>query len=95
MEKPIEFKVIYKGKEYSFNCGAAVYIFDIATCNGFAESHDEKTLLDYIELVRECYIKDDNPTPLGSLADFIAEHWYAVNLLTLREILERFYEEVI
>ena len=45
MEKMIEFQVKYKGKTYNFDCGAAVYIFDIATCNGFAEAHDERTLL--------------------------------------------------
>ncbi len=94
MEKMIEFQVKYKGKTYNFDCGAAVYIFDIATCNGFAEAHDERTLLDYIELVRECYIKDDNPTPLGHLADFIAENWDKVDLLTRREILTLFYEEI-
>jgi len=81
MEKMIEFQVKYKGKTYNFDCGAAA-------------AHDERTLLDYIELVRECYVKDDNPTPLGHLADFIAENWDKVDLLTRREILTLFYEEI-
>ena len=41
--------------------------------------------------VHRCYLRDDNRTPLGALADYIAENWESVRDKPAREVLEDFY----
>ncbi len=89
----VDIQVMYKGKVYKFAFGSEAYIFHTALYNEMDVKYGEDVLLKYVNLVQECYLEDDNRTPLGALADFIAEHWKKMHLLTRREILAWFYEE--
>ena len=89
----VKFTAEYKDKTYTFDFGYEAYIFHIALCNEFAYKFNEAELLNFISLVSECYLKDDNATPLGALADYIADHWIEVKDLPRRKILELFYTE--
>ena len=89
----VKFTAEYKDKTYTFDFGYEAYIFHIALCNEFAYKYNEAELLNFVSLVGECYLKDDNATPLGALADYIADHWIEVKDLPRRKILELFYTE--
>ena len=89
----VKFIAEYKDKTYTFDFDYEAYIFHIALCNEFAYKFNEAELLNFISLVSECYLKDDNATPLGALADYIADHWIEVKDLPRRKILELFYTE--
>lgn len=78
----------YNNETYEFDSGTKAYIFDAGTINGV---EDDK-LLNYVEFVHYLYLKDQNPTPLGHLADYIAEHWDKVQKLDKWTVLEEFYE---
>lgn len=80
--------VEHNGKTYEFSGGCQAYIFDVGTLNGV----EEHRLLEFVEFVYWLYIKDQNPTPLGHLADYIAENWEEVQGLDKWTILENFYE---
>lgn len=82
------FYVIANDKTYEFESGSKVYIFDIGRLNNVPEDR----LLEYVEFVHYLYIKDQNPTPLGHLCDYIAEHWEEVQELDKWTILGKFYE---
>ena len=86
--REVEYKVIYKNKTYTFQYGSQVYIFDTGIYHDIRSS---KKLLEYVNLVHSCYLKDSNRTPLGALADYVAEHWKEVKDLPLYDILEMFY----
>lgn len=72
---------------------AKLQIFVSYGVNQVAYKFNEAELLNFISLVSECYLKDDNATPLGALADYIADHWIEVKDLPRRKILELFYTE--
>ena len=80
----------HNSKTYEFMSGVQAYIFDVGTLNGVPEDK----LLKYTEFVYWLYIKDQNPTPLGHLADYIAEHWEEVQGRTKWDILEDFYSSL-
>jgi hypothetical protein len=80
--------VEHNDKTYEFDSGSKAYIFDAGTLNGV----EDNKLLDFVEFVHYLYLKDQNPTPLGHLADYIAEHWDEVQGLDKWTILENFYE---
>ena len=89
----IEFQVIYKGKIYTFDYGSQAYIFHAGIYNDVDKKYSIKTLLSYVDLVHQCYLKDINRTPLGELADYIAVNWKKVKDLDRYNILEKFYME--
>ena len=93
LDEKIEFQVIYKGKTYTFAYGSQAYVFHTGIYNDMDTKYGIKTLLAYVELVHQCYLKDSNRTPLGSLADYIATNWRKVKKLGRYEILEKFYME--
>ena len=81
----------HKGKTYKFNSGAEAYIFDVGILNGVKED----ILLKYVGFVYMLYLKDQNPTPLGDLADYVAENWdKGVMYLDRSTILEEFYDNL-
>ncbi len=82
--------VEYNGKTYEFDSGTKTNIFYAGTLNGI----DDHKLLDYVEFVHWLYLKDQNPTPLGHLCDYIAEHWDEVQELDKWTILEDFYDSL-
>ncbi len=84
--------VHYEGKEYRFQYGSEAYIFHTGLYNSIHKKHGMKGLLRYTEIVHECYLKDDNCTPLGALADYVAKHWKAAKKARTRDILCAFYD---
>ncbi len=90
MDKP-KFLIEYKENTYSFEYGSQVYIFHTGIYNEIDIKYGMEELLEYVEFVQECYLKDSNRTPLGSLADYIAENWERVKSLSRFDILEEFY----
>lgn len=53
-------------------------------------SHEEA--LDATAIAVEMYLKDNNPTPLGNLADYVAIHYKRLSKLTRTNMLIDFYE---
>ena len=68
----ITFEVTYKNKRYTLNSGLDAYIFQNGIYESIDEEYGEEGLLQYVAVVRECYLSDDNPTPLGELSYFVA-----------------------
>ena len=85
-------RVIYQRKKYYFDFGSQVYIFHIGICNSFLFEYGIDELLKYTEFVHSCYIKDSNRTPLGELADYIAERWDEVKAMGAYDVLDKFYQ---
>lgn len=83
--------VEYNGKQYEFQYGYEVYIFDCAVSNNFDKTHTDNELKEFIYCVAECYLKDSNQTPLGHLTDYMATHWDELKGLSRYDILEKFY----
>ena len=75
-QNDFEISIRFQGEQYSFAYGSQAYIFHTGILNGF---------------VHRCYLRDDNRTPLGALADYIAENWESVRDKPAREVLEDFY----
>lgn len=86
----IKFQVIYKNKTYNFEYGSQVYVFHHGVFNNM-QKRGIKQLLEYIDVVHTCYLKDSNQTPLGALADYVAKHWKKVKNKNYYDILEQFY----
>lgn len=92
--KQDDFKVCvtYQGKEYPFNYGSEAYIFHTGLYNSFYDTYGPEHLLEYTAFVHNCYINDDHRTPLGALADYIAEHWTSVKNKGKHKVLREFYD---
>ena len=75
LNNDVEFQVKYKQKTYAFSEGSEAYIFHTGIYNGIDEKYSLETLLEYVSLTQDCYLKDSNRTPLGALADYVAENW--------------------
>lgn len=86
----VKFQVTYRNKIYDFDYGSQAYIFHTGIYRN-VQRFGIRQLLEYVDLVHVCYIKDINRTPLGALADYIAEHWKQVKDKPYDEILDRFY----
>jgi hypothetical protein len=92
MNDEIKFKATYKNKTYAFAYGSKAYIFHAGVYNGMDSKYGIKTLLQYVSLVHNCYLSDDNRTPLGAFADFVAEKWEKAKGLGKYELLDGFYQ---
>ena len=75
MQKQIEFTVKYRNKTYTFDFGSEVYIFHTGIYNEIDKKYGLKALMKYVSLVFDAYLSDDNRTPLGPLADYVAAKW--------------------
>lgn len=69
LKDEVKYTATYKNKTYTFKYGSEVYIFDTGIYN---DIRSPKKLLEYVNLVHSCYLKDSNRTPLGALADYVA-----------------------
>jgi len=87
-------KVTYNGVEYPFEFGSQAYIFQTGLYNDIQENYGIKGLLEYVSLVHDCYLSDSNRTPLGALADYVAEHWKKLRNKGRYDILNEFYSYV-
>ena len=89
--KPVTFHVNYDNKVYTYKSGTEVMIFDYGIGNEIDRKYGMKALKEYVELVYELYLSDDNPTPLGTLCDYVAKHWKKVRNKDRYDILDEFY----
>ena len=87
-------EITFNGETYHFNAGSKAYIFHIGVYNEVHKKHGIQELLEYVELVDNCYLKDDNHTPLGDLADYIAIHFKHYRKMSYYKILENFYNQL-
>ena len=96
MQQQAIFQVTFNGEIHQFRTGSHLYIFD---CGLFwdMDKHGMDEFNNYIEFVYNCYLEADDPIPLGSLSDYIAEKWDTINAenLTIYDILEKFWEQLI
>ncbi len=88
----VKFQVIYNNEIYPFEYGSQVYIFHTGIYNDM-QRYGIKQLLKYVDFVQLCYLKDSNRTPLGELADYIAEHWKTVRNKNYYGVLDEFYSQ--
>lgn len=86
----LKIQVIYKNKTYNFEFGSQAYIFHTGLYKGM-QKHGIKRLLKYVDFVHACYLKDSNRTPLGALADYIADNWKQVKNQDYYSVLDEFY----
>lgn len=84
----------YENHVFHYKHGYQAYILDYAICHEIDKRYGIDELKAFVFLVAECYLKDGNPTPLGSLTDFMAEHWEEIHDLSRYEILDKFYEQL-
>ena len=87
-------KVTYNGIEYPFEFGSQAYVFQTGLYNDIHEEYGIKGLLQYVSLVHDCYLSDNNRTPLGEFADFVATRWRKIRKKDRNEILDEFYSYV-
>ena len=95
MPKKLTFSVTYGSQTFTFEQGSKLYIFHTGIYNDIDKKYGIKGLLEYTSFVHECYISDDNHTPLGSLADFIAAKWKNLKNKGRYDVLEEFYDKEI
>lgn len=92
MEKQLNFIVTYGKDTFFFNQGSKAFILHTGIYNEIDKKYGIKALREYTSFVHDCYLADDNHTPLGALADFIANQWSTLKKLGRNEVLEKFYE---
>ncbi len=93
MTEDVQIIIRYKDWVYNFTSGAEAYIFHTGILNGVDKKHNIDELLNYVSYVFECYLDDDNSTPLGAFADYIAVNWNTVKGKSSVEALKGFYSE--
>ena len=93
MQKELKFTITYGKRTFAFEQGSKVYIFHTGVYNDIDKKYGIKGLLTYVRFVHDCYIADDNRTPLGALADFIAANWKKLKNKGHRKVLQEFYEK--
>lgn len=86
----LKIQVIYKNKTYNFEFGSQAYIFHTGLYKGM-QKRGIKQLLKYVDFVHTCYLIDNNRTPLGALADYIADNWKQVKNQDHYSVLDEFY----
>ena len=90
IEEQPKFIVQYRNVEYVFDYGSEVYIFHTGIYND-VHKKGLGALLNYTHFVHNCYLKDSNRTPLGALADYIAQNWERVRQIDVYDVLDEFY----
>lgn len=84
----------YKNNTLHFSSGVQVFIFDYGIENNVDEKYDMQTLIKYVYFIYQLYQKDDNPTPLGKLCDYVAENWENVENMSRSDVLNQFYSSL-
>ena len=92
---PIKYTVHYKNSTFNFASGVQTFIFEYGVENNIDEKYDIQTLSKYVYFIYQLYQKDDNPTPLGKLCDYIAENWENVENMSRSDVLQQFYNSLI
>ena len=91
----VKFIAMVDNTYFEFDSGSKCLILDYSLLNCFAYDRNWDEILEYVELVNQIYLKDDNATPLAELAEYVAENWDEIhdNDYTRREILNNFYNQ--
>lgn len=92
---PIKYTVHYKNSTFNFASGVQTFIFDYGVENNIDEKYDIQTLVKYVYFIYQLYQKDDKPTPLGKLCDYVAENWENVENMSRSDVLKQFYNNLI
>lgn len=87
----VKFTVNYKAETYVFDYGVKAYIFHTGIYWELDDKYGLDVLLEYTDYIFDCYISDSNRTPVGALADYIAEHWERYRNVGVRTALDDFY----
>lgn len=90
-QNEFEVSVRFQGCRYAFPFGSQAYIFHTGILNGFYDRYGTEILLQYVDFVHKCYMKDNERTPLGALADYIAGNWEMFKGTPSRAVLDEFY----
>lgn len=91
----LKITIEYENQVFEYQNGYQAYIFDYAIENEFDKKYGFEELKRFVYRVGECYLKDSNPTPLGTLTDFMAQNWESLKELSRYDILDKFYEKYI
>ena len=94
-EQELNFIVMYGKETFFYKQGSKAYIFHTGIYNDIGKKYGIKGLREYIEFVHDCYIADDNHTPLGTLADYVATNWQTLKKLGRTDVLKKFYAKEI
>ncbi len=95
MEKELNFIITYGKDTFFFKQGSKAFILHTGIENEIDQKYGIQGLREYTSFVHDCYLADDNHTPLGSLADFIATHWETLKNKERNDVLEEFYTQEI
>ena len=95
MEKELNFIITYGKETFFFKQGSKAFILHTGIENSIDEQYGIKGLREYTSFVHDCYLADDNHTPLGALADYIARHWKKLKNKGRNDVLEEFYKQEI
>ena len=93
MKKQLSFEIKYGKETYRFEYGSEAYIFHTGIYDDMDKKYGLKVLLEYVAFTQNCYLSDSNRTPLGELADYIAENWKSAKKLDRYELLDEFYSQ--
>lgn len=83
--------VEHNGIKFELEYGSEAYILDSAFWADMDKRYSKDELLAFVEKTHECYLKDDSHTPLGDLADYMAQNWEDLKEETSHNILNEFY----
>ena len=92
-EKELNFIITYGKETFFFKQGSKAFILHSGIYNDIDKKYGISGLREYVAFVHNCYLADDNHTPLGTLADYIATHWKKLKKKGRRNVLEEFYEK--
>ena len=92
IQKELKFIITYGKHTFTFEQGSKAYIFHTGIYNDIDKKYGIKGLLAYVNFVHDCYIADDNHTPLGTLADYIASKWKKLKNKERYDVLNEFYK---
>ena len=87
-------EITYDGKHFTYDSGAKAYIFHTGIFNEIHKKFGYDALKEFVDLVFDCYIEDDNYTPLGTLADYISVRFKCIRKLNAKNILRYFYKHL-
>ena len=91
MEKELNFIITYGKETFFFKQGSKAFILHTGIENEIDKKYGIKGLREYTSFVHDCYLADDNHTPLGALADYIARHWKRLKNKERNDVLQEFY----
>ena len=94
-QQELNFIVMYGKETFFFKQGSKAYILHTGIENDIDKKYGIQGLRDYVSFVHDCYIADDNHTPLGALADYVATNWQKLKKLGRTDVLKKFYSKEI